>query len=67
MTCFRVHFRRVHDKFDKLTRAIELPGVSVDMQKYNAIKRDIAVLSEHNIREVEGRIGALGASLVRVR
>lgn len=63
--CFKIHFRRVHDKFARLAAVSKQLGIPLNQKKYNALKRDIGVLSKQNIREIERRIDALSATLSR--
>ena len=65
MDCFQIHFRMVHSKFQRLCEVISQTNLSVDEKELAAIKYEMAVISSHNIKDIERRLDALGASLSR--
>jgi len=67
MNCFRVRFRIVHGKFQRLDNILKGFLGSYDKQELEALRSDIQVLGSQNIREIEIRIDALSASLTRQR
>ena len=63
--CFRIHFRIIQAKFQRVDKLLkQFPG-QYDKQELEALRTEVQVLCRENIKEVEKRIDALSAGLVR--
>jgi len=67
MNCFRVRFRIVQGKFQRLDKILGDFSGRYDKQELVALRSEVQVLGSQNIREIERRIDALSASLTRQR
>lgn len=63
--CFRIHFRIVQRKFQRLSQVLKDFQGPYDKKELAVLQYQVQVLSPQNIRKVEKRIDALSASLVR--
>jgi len=61
--CFRIHFRIVQTKFQRLDKIRKNFPDQYDKKELEAVRRAVQVLCRENIRAVEKRIDALSAGL----
>lgn len=65
--CFRIHFRIVQVKFQRLDRILKDFSGQYNKKELEAVRKEVQVMGKQNIRAVEKRIDTLSASLVRQR